>query len=58
MEGPGGVDATLTIVLDVRKDYPETSLVNMHVTMYLLKVADEVLATPITILGSWDAGGG
>jgi uncharacterized integral membrane protein (TIGR00697 family) len=45
-----GVDTTLVIALTLAGKYPVTTLVNMILTGYLLKVAYEVLATPLTYL--------
>jgi uncharacterized integral membrane protein (TIGR00697 family) len=45
-----GVDTTLVIALTFAGKYPVTTLVNMILTGYLLKVAYEVLATPLTYL--------
>jgi queuosine precursor transporter len=42
------VDTTLVIVLTFVGKYPAATLLNMIVTGYLLKVAYEVLATPVT----------
>ena len=42
------VDTTLVIVLTFGGKYPPATLLNMIVTGYLLKVAYEVLATPVT----------
>jgi hypothetical protein len=42
------VDTTLVIVLTFGGKYPAMTLLNMILTGYLLKVAYEVLATPIT----------
>jgi uncharacterized integral membrane protein (TIGR00697 family) len=42
------VDTTLVIVLTFAGKYPPLTLANMIVTGYLLKVAYEVLATPLT----------
>jgi uncharacterized integral membrane protein (TIGR00697 family) len=43
-----GVDTTLVIVLTFAGKYPPLTLVNMICTGYMLKVAYEVLATPLT----------
>jgi uncharacterized integral membrane protein (TIGR00697 family) len=43
-----GVDTALVITLTFAGKYPASTLVNMIVTGYLLKVGYEVLATPIT----------
>jgi queuosine precursor transporter len=43
-----GVDTALVITLTFAGRYPVSTLVNMIVTGYLLKVGYEVLATPIT----------
>jgi uncharacterized PurR-regulated membrane protein YhhQ (DUF165 family) len=45
-----GVDTTLVITLTFAGKYPALTLVNMMLTGYLLKVAYEVLATPLTYL--------
>jgi hypothetical protein len=42
------VDTTLVIVLTFGGKYPPMTLLNMILTGYLLKVAYEVLATPVT----------
>ena len=42
------VDTTLVIVLTFGGKYPAATMVNMIVTGYALKVAYEVLATPVT----------
>ena len=44
------MDTTLVITLTFAGKYPALTLVNMIVTGYLLKVAYEVLATPLTYL--------
>jgi hypothetical protein len=44
------VDTTLVIVLTFAGKYPPLTLANMIFTGYLLKVAYEVLATPLTYL--------
>jgi len=43
-----GVDTILVITLTFAGRYPVRTLVNIIVTGYLLKVAYEVLATPVT----------
>jgi hypothetical protein len=45
-----GVDTTLVIALTFAGKYPPLTLVNMILTGYCLKVAYEVLATPLTYL--------
>ena len=45
-----GVDTALVITLTFAGKYPALTLVNMIVTGYLLKVAYEVLATPLTYM--------
>jgi uncharacterized integral membrane protein (TIGR00697 family) len=43
-----GADTTLVITLTFAGKYPAMALIDMVLTMYLLKVAYEVLATPVT----------